>query len=351
MKKCLSMILAVLLLCGGIITGSLAEGEFEYTAKGKNAEITAINGEGEIEIPAELDGKKVTSIGYYAFNGNCNVTKVTLSEGLQKIEGRAFANSSSLKSINIPDSVTVIASNTFSSCSALKSIEISPYHKTFGVSNDVLFNKKDMKLLRYFGDETDTYEVFWGIKSIGEDSFNCSEMSTIILPDSLKEIDFCGFIGCSSLTDIFIPNGVKSIGTQAFCFCSSLKTINIPASVTYIGPGVFNYCDYLTDIQVDPANKTFEVKDLLLIDKNKKTVISSTSAVEGAVEIPDGIKEIGPSAFQGCDKLTEITIPDSVKKIGDNSFWNCDKLVVKGHAGSFAQKFCEQMNLKFEVIE
>ena len=92
------MILAVLLLCGGILAGSLAEGQYEYTAKGKNAEITLIKGAGEIEIPAELDGKKVTSIYYYAFNGNNNVTKVTLPEGLQKIDMMAFANSGSLKS-------------------------------------------------------------------------------------------------------------------------------------------------------------------------------------------------------------------------------------------------------------
>ena len=316
MKKFLSMILAVLLLCGGILAGSLAEGQYEYTAKGKNAEITLIKGAGEIEIPAELDGKKVTSIYYYAFNGNNNVTKVTLPEGLQKIDMMAFANSGSLKSINIPDSLTVIGNGAFSSCSALESIEISPYHKTFGVCKDVLFQKKNMTLLRYFGKEKDTYEVFWGIKCIGEDAFNCSEMSTIILPDSLTEIAFCGFIGCEKLKNISIPNGVKSIGGQAFCFCESLETITIPASVNKIGPGVFNYCDKLTEIKVDPANKKYEVQGLLLIDKGKKMIVSSTSAIEGTVQIPDGIREIDNSAFQGCVKMTELIIPDSVKKFG-----------------------------------
>ena len=63
MKKCLSMILAVLLLCGGILSGSLAEGEFEYTAKGKNAEITVkLDEKGELESIAGSGAVKLTSV-------------------------------------------------------------------------------------------------------------------------------------------------------------------------------------------------------------------------------------------------------------------------------------------------
>ena len=351
MKKCLSMILAVLLLCGGIITGSLAEGEFEYTAKGKKAEITAINGEGEVEVPAELDGNKVTSIGMYVFNWNNTVTKVTLPEGLQKIERGAFAGNNKLTEINIPDSVTSIGNGAFSSCSALETVEISPYHKTYGICNKQLFLKKNMTLLRYYGTERGTCEVFWGIKTIGEEAFSGSTVSTIILPDSVTAIGPCAFISCGNLKNIFIPNSVKSIGVQAFCFCDSLESISIPASVTRIDPGIFDYCGKLTDIQIDPANKKYEAQGLFLIDKTKKMIISAPSSLKGKVEIPDGIKEIGNGAFQGCSDLKELTIPDSVKKIGVSAFWNCSRLVVKAHAGSAAQKYCEQNDVQFEVIE
>ena len=351
MKKCLSMILAVLLLCGGILSGSLAEGEFEYTAKGKNAEITVINGTGEIEVPAELDGKKVTSIGMYVFNGNTTVKKVTLPEGLQKIERSAFANNDKLKELNIPDSVTSIGNGAFSSCSALETVEISPYHKTYGICNKQLFLKKNMTLLRCYGNENGTCEVFWGIKSIGEEAFNGSKVRAVILPDSVTAIGACAFISCGNLKNIFIPDSVKSIGIQAFCFCESLESISIPAGVIRIEPGIFNYCGKLTDIQVDPANKKYEAQGMLLIDKTRKTVVSATSALKGTVEIPDGIKEIDNSAFQGCSDVKEMISPDSVKKIGVGAFSNCPTLVVKGHAGSGAQKYCEQNNIRFEVIE
>ena len=39
------------------------------------------------------------------------------------------------------------------------------------------------------------------------------------------------------------------------------------------------------------------------------------------------------------------------KKIDWSAFWNCEHVLVKGHAGSAAQKFCEQAELNFEVIE
>ncbi len=44
------------------------------------------------------------------------------------------------------------------------------------------------------------------------------------------------------------------------------------------------------------------------------------------VEIPDNIKEIGSSAFAGCQDLKTIIIPDSVTSIGHSAFWGCNIL-------------------------
>ena len=44
------------------------------------------------------------------------------------------------------------------------------------------------------------------------------------------------------------------------------------------------------------------------------------------VEIPDNIKEIGFSAFAGCQDLKTIIIPDSVTSIGHSAFWGCNIL-------------------------
>ena len=44
------------------------------------------------------------------------------------------------------------------------------------------------------------------------------------------------------------------------------------------------------------------------------------------VEIPDGIKSIGPFAFYGCSSVTRVVIPKGVRSIGEKSFSDCRNL-------------------------
>ncbi|MDE5565236.1 MAG: leucine-rich repeat domain-containing protein, partial [Oscillospiraceae bacterium] len=101
----------------------------------------------EVIIPAEIDGKVVTSIGDgafsvcinltsitipkdvtvicdYAFYGCTNLTSVTIPEGVTKIGAFVFENCTSLTSITIPESVTVIGERTFFDCTNLTSVTI-----------------------------------------------------------------------------------------------------------------------------------------------------------------------------------------------------------------------------------
>ena len=45
-----------------------------------------------------------------------------------------------------------------------------------------------------------------------------------------------------------------------------------------------------------------------------------------SVTIPEGVTDIGWSAFEGCTGLAAITIPDSVTLIGDRAFYGCTGL-------------------------
>ncbi len=45
-----------------------------------------------------------------------------------------------------------------------------------------------------------------------------------------------------------------------------------------------------------------------------------------SVTIPEGVTEIGSSAFEGCANLTSVTIPEGVTKIGFRAFYGCANL-------------------------
>ncbi len=133
------------------------------------------------------------------------------------------------------------------------------------------------------------------VTSIGGSAFEgCTGLTSITIPNSVTSIGGSAFHGCTGLTSITIPNSVTSIGIQTFYGCSSLTTITIPNSVTSIGGAAFAYCSALTSIT-----------------------------------IPNSVTSIGGVAFYYCTGLTTITIPNSVTSIEGNAFRYCSFTSIK----------------------
>ena len=89
----------------------------------------------------------------------------------------------------------------------------------------------------------DEFKYFTNVTSIGSSTFyNCSNLTSIILPEGVTSIGGSAFEGCSSLTSINIPEDVMSIGNYAFLGCSSLTAITCKAETppTIAGPNTFN---------------------------------------------------------------------------------------------------------------
>ena len=62
------------------------------------------------------------------------------------------------------------------------------------------------------------------VKRIGNFAFQESGITSIQLPDNLKEIGEFAFLGCKGLEDVTIPKNVEEIETGAFC-CTGLKSV------------------------------------------------------------------------------------------------------------------------------
>lgn len=139
--------------------------------------------------------------------------------------------------------------------------------------------------------EVDNYNIVKGkfifpknIKHIDDWAFiNCSNLTSMIIPDGVISIGKGAFWGCNNLKRIKIPNGVTSIGYRVFDSCTSLTSIKIPNSVTYIGESVFEYCDNL--ISKKSNYKAFDLKDNELYCRNKKYIEGVRNSVEGRLKM------------------------------------------------------------------
>ena len=67
---------------------------------------------------------------------------------------------------------------------------------------------------------------------------------------SVTGIGYRAFYDCSDMTSITIPNSVTYIGSEAFYGCSGLTSVTIPNSVTSIGEGTFHSCDGLESLTI-----------------------------------------------------------------------------------------------------
>ena len=117
-------------------------------------------------------------------------------------------------------------------------------------------------------------DVAYAITQISKYAFiDCSNLTSITIPEGVTIIDWYAFRDCSSLTSITIQEGVTNIGLAAFLNCSSLTSITIPDGVTSIADYAFQNCSSLTSIT-----------------------------------IPEGVTSIGSYAFRGCNSLTTIKL-------------------------------------------
>ena len=140
--------------------------ELEVTFRGDRYDSYSNEYQGNVAIPEEVTfmnrTRKVTSIGYMAFEGCSGLTTVTIPNSVTSIGDYAFFDCSRLTSITIPNSVTSIGDCAF---------------------------------------------------------YDCSGLTSITIPNSVTSIGSWVFYGCSGLTSVTIPNSVTSIGYEAFYGC------------------------------------------------------------------------------------------------------------------------------------
>ena len=300
MKRLAATVLAIILVCGGIISGSFAEGEETYQYQVKQdgtAEIVSASRElTEAMIPAEVDGYRVTAIGRDAFMGCRNLKTAVIPEGVTEIGAWAFTGCSELEIVQLLGSLAEIGVNAFRYCKKLEWLTIPDGVKTVGA-----YAFGGCVKLR-------TADLPESVETLGAGAFsNCLELMRVKLPSGLKEIDEYTFSNCMRLQTVNLPDTLTRIGYAAFQHCA-IDSLVIPDSVESIGEFAFVQCLGLESVTLSAGLK--EVADSAFYDcEHMETVI-----------IPEGITRIGPMAFWHCLNLCSADLPETLESIGEKAF-------------------------------
>ena len=156
---------------------------------------------------------------------------------------------------------------------------------SYEITNCLLFNAEELEVPSEYNGKP--------VTSIRNNAFsNCSYLTEVTIPDSIREIGSLAFYGC--------PIEYASVPTIAINAISkgTLKEV-VVTSGDIIGTYALYNCYSLTE-----------------------------------VTIGDSVTSIGDFAFENCVSLTNITIPSSVISIGDRAFYGCDSLTIYCEAES-----------------
>ncbi|MBR4013920.1 MAG: leucine-rich repeat domain-containing protein [Clostridia bacterium] len=195
------------------------------------------------------------------------------------------------------------------------------------------------------------------VTAIGEKAFaNCTTITSIKIPESVKSIGYRAFYGCSGITEITIPKSVTDIGTQIFYKCENLNKVYYNSSYSNRDNAFLNLSHINTIVfggNTVPKEILYEHKfitEIVILDPVKSiendafwhcsnltsvTILSNSITRIGgftgcssltSFTIPDSVTTINSMAFCSCSSLTSITIPDSVTSIRNYAFKNCSSL-------------------------
>ena len=147
------------------------------------------------------------------------------------------------------------------------------------------------------------------------------------------------YTGCTNLTGIVLPDTVGTIDSSAFNSCSGLTSVTIPGNVTLIWSSAFENCENLVVTYKGTLAQWCQMSNGFSLLENAASItlddVTDLKALT-ALTIPDNVESIGNYAFAYCTKLTSVKIPEGVKSIG-SAFFYCSKNLAVTYGGTLAQ--------------
>lgn len=383
------------------------DGDYIYTDGAVPTLVVYTGHEHDLKLPAALGGKSY-KIGDYAFCGCRELVRVEIPDGVVAIGSAPFDSCACIKSVSIPRTVKEIASGAFESFGGVEIVDASGcitvnansrikdklctgYSSKVRTSGEFMFidDGKNIRLCGYFGNAVDvkTPDSYGGRHYvIDSHAFGYNkDIKSITFGAGVDEIWSDATVGCRDLEKVVIPRGVREM-SDAFNGCSKLDEIyylgsvldwiNIFENMNDRGTLYYNnfsyqpdhcfdlYCNgsLVTDVTMPAGIRAdyafchcMSVKRVTFAAGTREigTCVFADAVSLESVVIPEGVTEIGDTAFDGSG-LRTVTLPSSLRNIGENSFNECrltSAVVNTGASLLYMFPFCSELtSVRFNAV-
>lgn len=280
-------------------------------------------------------------VTYHYYTGNLTIpSTVTYNEKTYKVTRVYLWGCSELTSISLPSTLEEIQEGGFSDCSQLTQITLpESLKKIGGFAFQSCDNIKEITIPA-------------SVQEIGQDAFTLSGVEKLVIKDlaawcSVKKPG--GFISSNNtkvflneeeIKDLVIPDGVTIIEPNTFNGFKSIETVTVPADVDSIGNNAFLGCTNITKVTAHDVASWCGIHfgNTMILQNGTVMMLSNPVCIsqnlyignERLTEliIPEGVEEIGYSAFSRCLGITKVSLPSTLKKVGADAFADCTDIQI-----------------------
>jgi hypothetical protein len=265
-----------------------------------------------LELPDSIE-----IIGKGAFDSNPSLTAVYLPKSLKTLHDSAFQNCTKLAHVWIPNEITLIDGNVFANTNLdVIEVEGDNANPRYKVLNGCLIDLQSKTLIKGTNNSTIPEGV---VTTISQNAFaEQSRITSIIVPEGIREIPSYFARNCSELDYIELPDTVTMIDSQAFYQCTSLckssdGILVLPDSIESISSFSFGSCTELVDLTL-PKN----LKNLRAGGGNFNGCTKLQTVRFRSVDLQQSMLESfasgnanGSRAFENCTSLREVFWPNA----------------------------------------
>ncbi|MBQ6152835.1 MAG: leucine-rich repeat protein [Ruminococcus sp.] len=251
-----------------------------------------------------------------------DAANITIPTEVYRIESGVFEDNTSIKSVTIPSSVTEIGDKAFYNCSSLS--EVAGGENVYSVGA-FCFDKTPYL--------TQSHDEFFTLgKAL---LWYNGTASQVTLPDGIWSIAPYAFLRCQTIRSFSASDDLSMIGEGAFFECTHLSLVSIPNSVKFIDAYAFTGTSYQAQagefvVLGDGILTAYNGGDDEIMIPDSVRLIAPRTFYEytalSKVKIPSSVYAIGKQAFCQCTSLSDLSLSSGLVHIGEEAFVNCKKL-------------------------